>query len=168
MLLLALVLPWQGKERKPMGQREKLDAGALTADFSRAPWDGDGPSGLSRIGAMRGQTLVSLAGPCAPLRAACTCVFISQPQGTTSHRDTSSFMLVIRNRRRQTAKPEGGWEWVVGADTNPASSIWGSGHALGAPGVSPTSPSRSTPSGVAGPRGCVLPWVGMQQPRTRC
>lgn len=33
-LLLALVLLWQGKERKPMGQGEKLDTGAVTANSS--------------------------------------------------------------------------------------------------------------------------------------
>lgn len=95
---------------------------------------GSGPRG--------GQTLVSLAGPRAPLRVARTCAFVSQPQGNTSPRDTSSLMLVMRNCRCQTAKPEGCWEWVVGADTSPASSTWGLGHPLGAPGVSPTSPHR--------------------------
>lgn len=93
---------------------------------------GSGPRGA--------QTLVSLAGLRAPWRAARTCAFVSQPQGNTSHRDTASLMLVMRNCRCQTAKPEGCWEWVVGADTSPASSTWGSGHPLGAPGVSPTSP----------------------------
>lgn len=72
---------------------------------------GSGPRG--------GQTLIAVAGPRAPLRAACTCTFISQPQGTTSHRDTSALMLVMRNCRRQTAKPEGCWEKMVGADMEP-------------------------------------------------
>lgn len=69
---------------------------------------------------------------------------------------------------KQRSQKAAGSGWCGGCRYEPASSIWGSGHALGAPGVSPTSPRRSAPSGVAGPRGCVLPWVGMRQPRRRC
>ena len=106
---------------------------------------------------MRGQTLVSLAGPCAPLRAACTCVFVSQPQGTTSHRDTSSFVLVKRNCRRQTAKPEGCWEWVVGADMNrqaPSGGqdmLWGLPESLPPPPAAPPPVESLAPEGVCSP-----------------
>ena len=98
---------WGGGRSWTLGQSQRTPAEPLGMGMALQGCPGSGPRG--------GQTLISLAGPRAPLRAACTCAFISQPQGTTSHRDTSALMLVMRNCRCRTVK----MEKMVGADTEP-------------------------------------------------
>lgn len=108
---------------------------------------------------MRGQTLVSLAGPCAPLRAACTCVFVSQPQGTTSHRDTSSFVMV--KRKLQTPNSEArrllGVGGVVGADTNRQAPSGGQDTPWGLPESLPPPPAAPPPVESLAPEGVCSP-----------